>query len=301
MRRLLVIRSGGIGDCILSLPVIEKLKQNYDETEIWVPFPAVPIMRANRVRSLEAVGIYTLKTTVNLVRSIRSFDYVVSWYVEDAFKQLCVNLNNIDFFDPLQKFDRIHMADFFLRQHGYFDTGIPSIKCPQAEPLYRVIIHPFSGSSTKNWNIQNYCDVADAINVPVRWVVAGWQSMRRPVERFSNLFELAHYMTSAQLYIGNDSGITHLAAALQVPTIALFGSTDPSIWGPRGFGKISVVRGRQNDVNEISVSEVISHVKEYFHATDRKQSTGKRNSVLIRTPDINGTVPSESNTGEAAS
>ena len=34
--------------------------------------------------------------------------------------------------------------------------------------------------------------------------------------------------------VGNDSGISHLAAALGVPVVALFGPTDPAIWGPRG-------------------------------------------------------------------
>ena len=45
---------------------------------------------------------------------------------------------------------------------------------------------------------------------------------------------LAAILSQCSLFIGNDSGITHLAAALGVPTIALFGPTDPYVWGPRG-------------------------------------------------------------------
>jgi heptosyltransferase-3 len=45
---------------------------------------------------------------------------------------------------------------------------------------------------------------------------------------------LAAIMGHAAFYIGNDSGITHLAAACGLPTIALFGPTDPHIWAPRG-------------------------------------------------------------------
>jgi ADP-heptose:LPS heptosyltransferase len=45
---------------------------------------------------------------------------------------------------------------------------------------------------------------------------------------------LAAILSQCHLFIGNDSGITHLAAALGVPTIALFGPTDPYVWGPRG-------------------------------------------------------------------
>jgi ADP-heptose:LPS heptosyltransferase len=45
---------------------------------------------------------------------------------------------------------------------------------------------------------------------------------------------LAAVLAASRLYIGNDSGVTHLAAALGVPTIAIFGPTAPEVWGPRG-------------------------------------------------------------------
>jgi len=49
-----------------------------------------------------------------------------------------------------------------------------------------------------------------------------------------NLYELACWLGRARLYVGNDSGITHLAAAAGAPVLALFGPTDPSVWVPRG-------------------------------------------------------------------
>ncbi|HSW50494.1 MAG TPA: glycosyltransferase family 9 protein, partial [Bryobacteraceae bacterium] len=49
-----------------------------------------------------------------------------------------------------------------------------------------------------------------------------------------DLHELACRLAQARLYIGNDSGITHLAAASGVPVLALFGPTDPAVWAPRG-------------------------------------------------------------------
>jgi ADP-heptose:LPS heptosyltransferase len=48
------------------------------------------------------------------------------------------------------------------------------------------------------------------------------------------LGKLAALIRESALYLGNDSGITHLAAACGTPTIALFGPTDPKIWAPRG-------------------------------------------------------------------
>jgi ADP-heptose:LPS heptosyltransferase len=45
---------------------------------------------------------------------------------------------------------------------------------------------------------------------------------------------LAALLSMANLYIGNDSGVTHLAAATGAPVVAVFGPTNPVVWGPRG-------------------------------------------------------------------
>jgi ADP-heptose:LPS heptosyltransferase len=49
-----------------------------------------------------------------------------------------------------------------------------------------------------------------------------------------DLYELARWLAQARLFVGNDSGITHLAAAVGTPVLALFGPTDPAVWAPRG-------------------------------------------------------------------
>lgn len=48
------------------------------------------------------------------------------------------------------------------------------------------------------------------------------------------LLELAAILEKCATFAGHDSGITHLAAAVGTPTLALFGPTDPRVWGPRG-------------------------------------------------------------------
>ena len=48
------------------------------------------------------------------------------------------------------------------------------------------------------------------------------------------LLHVAHCLQQCSCYIGNDSGITHLAAMLGVPTVALFGPTEPANWRPIG-------------------------------------------------------------------
>ena len=59
------------------------------------------------------------------------------------------------------------------------------------------------------------------------------------------LDELAAILKKCSLYVGNDSGITHLAASVETPVVALFGPTDPQVWGPRGEN-VSILYGKRD-------------------------------------------------------
>lgn len=72
--------------------------------------------------------------------------------------------------------------------------------------------------------------------------------------RLDNLYELACWLATARVYIGNDSGITHLAAAAGASVVALFGPTDPRIWSPRG-PHVQVIANAE--IADISVEEVL--------------------------------------------
>jgi hypothetical protein len=63
-----------------------------------------------------------------------------------------------------------------------------------------------------------------------------------PVIAGGDLSTVACLLARSVLYVGNDSGTTHLAALLAVPTVALFGPTDPERWAPRG-SHVAVLRG----------------------------------------------------------
>jgi ADP-heptose:LPS heptosyltransferase len=63
-----------------------------------------------------------------------------------------------------------------------------------------------------------------------------------PVIRGLDLSTMAGVLSHAKLYVGHDSGVTHLAAALSVPTIACFGPTDSRRWAPLGRA-VSIVSG----------------------------------------------------------
>jgi ADP-heptose:LPS heptosyltransferase len=62
--------------------------------------------------------------------------------------------------------------------------------------------------------------------------------------RFDDLYDLACWLAGARAYIGNDSGIAHLAAAVGTPVVAIFLTTDPRVWSPRG-GHVVVLENPQ--------------------------------------------------------
>jgi heptosyltransferase III len=269
--RMLLIRQGGIGDSILTLPVIDLLRKEF-ELEVWVPYPVVPLMRHISVRSLEAVGVYTLKNSMSsgyLVRSMRKFDRIVSWHCDPEFRDFMRAVGiDVEFLEPVQRFERIHMADYLLRQLGYFNSGCPKLAVRRMAMKKHVVFHPFSGSHAKNWPFHNFCDLSDGFNV--QWLSGPTQACGNyEVKRMDNLYALAHWLTSASVYVGNDSGITHLATAIGVPVIALFGHTNPLIWGPRSSGfPVSIIRGYGNEVRNIQVSEVRKLLEVYTNDSE---------------------------------
>jgi ADP-heptose:LPS heptosyltransferase len=61
------------------------------------------------------------------------------------------------------------------------------------------------------------------------------------------------------LFIGHDSGVSHLAASWGAPTLALFGPTDPAVWAPVG-PRVRVVRAREGRMDSLTVDAVVGAV-----------------------------------------
>jgi hypothetical protein len=239
--RRLIIRPGAIGDCIFALPAMEFLLTG--STEVWVASQNVPLIRfADRVRAIAAtgldlVGIPDREPPSALLETLAGFDSIVSWYGANRPEfRAVVSGRPFEFLPALPRTSAgLHAADFYLRQvGGGGGPAIPRIPCPRA-PGEFAVIHPFSGSARKNWPLERYRELARALatRIPVRWC-AGPEETLADAVRFDDLYELACWLASARVYFGNDSGITHLAAASGAPVVALFGPTDPAIWAPRG-------------------------------------------------------------------
>jgi ADP-heptose:LPS heptosyltransferase len=254
----LIIRPGAIGDCILALPAMEWLRA--DDTEVWVASQNVPLIRfADRVRAISSTGLDRVEIPGLDAPAFPPFDSIVSWYGagRPEFREAVRGLP-FRFLAALPEAgERRHAADFFLEQAGgNAFPAVPRIDCPR-RPGGFVAIHPFSGSARKNWPLERYRALAARLPGPVYWT-AGPEEPLDGAVRFEDLYELAGWLASARLYIGNDSGITHLAAAAGAPVVALFGPTDPAVWAPRGERVRVVATARPGTpIDEIPLEAVL--------------------------------------------
>jgi hypothetical protein len=243
--RRLIIRPGAIGDFLVSLPALECLAA--DDLEVWTASPNVPLARfAHRARAISATGLDLLgvaEAPGPLIETLRGFDSIVSWYganrpeFRDAVRRLGLP---VTFFTALPPANApVHAVDYYLdqvRSIAMCDSdGIPRIRCDVVRENFAVI-HPFSGSAKKNWPLEKFRALAARLErtMPVQWCSGPEDPPLEGAVRIEDLYELACWLARARLYVGNDSGITHLAAAVGTPVLALFGPTDPQVWGPRG-------------------------------------------------------------------
>lgn len=260
MRRLL-IRPGAIGDCIVSLPALECLKADY--TEVWVSSQSVPLIRfADRVASIASTGldlVGVVDSPRTLLERLGSFDSIVSWYGTNRpeFRE-AVSGFPFEFYTAIPtEGTYMHAVDFYLSQVGYAPGSSPRIECPEVtEGGGFIAIHPFSASIRKNWPLDNFQELAGRLERfgPIEWCVLADGTPRIP-----NLYDLACWLKGAKIYIGNDSGISHLAAAVGTPVAVWFGPTDPSVWAPRGPQVEVVLNGDVNAMEKACV-RLISHV-----------------------------------------
>jgi hypothetical protein len=125
---------------------------------------------------------------------------------------------------------------------------------PGVDTSRYAILHAGSGSARKNWPAERWAEVIAMLPVerdprlvltlgpaeeaagPALLDAPGRGMPERQVvlARDLDLFQLAALLQGASLFLGNDSGVTHLAAGLGRPTVAVFGPTNPNVWRPRG-------------------------------------------------------------------
>ncbi len=109
---------------------------------------------------------------------------------------------------------------------------------------WRVIIHPFSGDQKKNWTIDKFINVAKKLSEEgyfPEWMMSPSEKKNLPpsslggfpIVTFPSLVESSQYLYESGFFIGNDSGLGHLASNMKIPTITI-GSNKKwvSLWRP---------------------------------------------------------------------
>jgi heptosyltransferase-3 len=136
-----------------------------------------------------------------------------------------------------------------------------------AVPPMTAALHPGSGDTRKNWPLARFKELAqklEAAGWAVRWVLgpleeglalpSGAQTWRE-----APLGDVSAALRACKVFVGNDSGITHLAAACGCPTVALFGHTDAAVWAPRGHAVV-VLRAPGGNLADLTSGTVFRRV-----------------------------------------
>ncbi len=142
-----------------------------------------------------------------------------------------------------------------------------------------VAVHPGSGSTTKNWPPHRFEAIAGRVRDDTQrrivWLIGPAEQERETLPHPASgdtvladlaLVDVAGLLALADAYLGNDSGITQIAAAVRrrdgrtTPTVALFGPTDPRIWAPRGehVRVIAAADGKMESIGVENVSEAVA-------------------------------------------
>jgi predicted lipopolysaccharide heptosyltransferase III len=159
-----------------------------------------------------------------------------------------------------------------------------------------VLIHPGARWWFKAWPPDRFAALGDGIEEELEaqviiaggpWDVATAETVRRQMRRpatvvagETSILELAAVLKRCRLFIGNDNGPMHVAAAVGTPVVALFGPTNPAQWGPWGEGHVTLYkgldcrecwwrrgcwRGEENCLRQITVDEAMIAVRRVWN------------------------------------
>ena len=225
----------------MSLPALESLRADY--TEVWCAGQNVPLARfADSAQSIVASGLdgLGLLPSERVVERLRTFDSVISWYGSNRaeFRELVRDLGLPFEFLPALPDGRSHAVEFYNGQAQ--DLGA---KYPSRFPENRMSrgradlcgVHPFASNEAKRAPMAVFEQIARKLSrdMPVHWLCGPEESLEGAI-RIEDLYELACWLRRGRIFVGNDSGISHLAAAVGTPVMAFFRTTDPRVWAPRG-------------------------------------------------------------------
>ena len=270
--RLLIIHQGALGDFIVTFPILKALRTTISRidgicrssfgrlaVELGVLDTSYPLESA-RFASLYADPIDPkVVTLMSTYRSILLFSF--SEFLEMSVKKI----NGLRVFRILpwpSVSQKDHITEFLARQvrncnllgketRRRFSRALFHLKGDASRKRRsgaRAIISPGAGSVKKRWPLERFMKVAVELKkrglqpsillgpaeVDLEAVLQHSPQSQPQVVKTRTFRELITVLESAVIYIGNDSGVSHLAALLGVPTLVIFGPSDSDRWRPFG-------------------------------------------------------------------
>jgi ADP-heptose:LPS heptosyltransferase len=271
--KILVLFPGALGDFVCFLPALEQIARDGEVDLLARPEYAGILSARIRVGSLERREISRLfsegaENDETLRDFFSVYRRIYSWTGsrEETFvRTLCaVSQGELRCFS-FQPAASMHAVDYYLSCVGGVFVPQPSCRILQPRPWavawarqYArehgleqkkvLIVAPGSGAKEKNWPAAAYKEIFSAWErqfegVAIAILGAAEEKdaainrefgAKTRVLRGLDIGQVAALLGQSQAYVGNDSGLTHLAAAMALPTVAIFGPTDPARWAPRG-------------------------------------------------------------------
>ncbi len=280
--RAAVIRLRSLGDCILTTPALALLKRMRPDVSLGVSVEERfrPVFEGNTAVSeillptWQAVRKWKPTLCVNLHGGTRSQWMTIlsgaKWRAGFANHNTTLAYNmKIPRAQRILGVNRtVHTAEHLAS--AFFALGVPLQDVPRAQLFARespfqgryALLHPYASAPDKQWPAERFCEVARYLklwNITPVFVAgphddvfpfAAHQVLRGTLEEAKAAF------SRATVFIGNDSGPAHMAAAFGVPCVVLFSTSNPAIWGPwRTDSEILVA---PDGIREVSVSRVIA-------------------------------------------
>lgn len=283
--RVCIIRLRSLGDCVLTTPAIELLKRARTDLEIAVAVedrfrsvfdehPAITTCLAPTWQSVRAWKPYlcinlhggtrsqwmTALSGANYRAGFAHHSITLAYNLRIGRAQQILGVNRT-----------VHTAEHLAS--AMFAMGVPIQEVPAAT-LYAAqsplggryaVLHPYASAPEKQWSAEKFCEVARYLklwNINPVFLASphdGITSFQAHQVFQGSLAEAKALISEASLFIGNDSGPAHIAAAFGVPTVVLFSTSNPAIWGPwRTESEIIVA---PDGLQHINVSRVIAAVE----------------------------------------
>ena len=267
--KLLIIHQGALGDFVAIFPVIIRLKKYYDQIDVLCQGQlgklAAGLGLVKQCYSLETASfasLYTNEIDHTVAKILKRYAKIVLFSVSRQLEQSLnrITANRCLRLPPKPPVDMsVHITAYAIQRlvrEGLLgkvdammsDSGLPvHPKKNRSTSTFwkKILIHPGSGSIRKRWPLSQFKQIESKLlseGLKPEFILGPAESDQadqlacqdRTVHVCSDLLNLVDLYQSAEGYIGNDSGASHLAAFMGLPTVVIFGPADPARWKPNG-------------------------------------------------------------------